>query len=125
MTAEALLCRMYLGWQADDPRLTAAIDWLYRYHLPDKDGDFNVYYWYYGMQALHHFGGPKWDSWNRRVRDLLILTQETRGRYPGSWDPDQDEWGRRAGRIYVTSLAVCTLEVYYRHLPLFKQLDLN
>ncbi len=125
MTAEAILCRMYLGWQKDDPRLVAAIDWLTQYHLPDADSEFNVYYWYYAMQAVHHYGGPKWKTWNRRIRDLLTMSQETRGKHPGSWDPDNDVWGRRAGRIYVTSLAVCTLEVYYRHLPLFKQLDLT
>lgn len=125
MTAEAILCRMYLGWQKDDPRLNAAVDWLTQYHLPDVDQEFNVYYWYYAIQALHHFGGSKWNTWNKRIRDILLASQETSGRYPGSWDPDIDVWGQRAGRIYVTSLAVCTLEVYYRHLPLFKQLDLN
>jgi hypothetical protein len=125
MTAEAILCRMYLGWQKDDPRLNASIDWLTQYHLPDSDSEFNVYYWYYAIQALHHYGGSKWNVWNKRIRDILLATQETSGRYPGSWDPDVDVWGQRAGRIYVTSLAVCTLEVYYRHLPLFKQLDLN
>lgn len=125
MTAEAILCRMYLGWQKDDARLAAALDWLTRYHLPSNDSEFNVYYWYYATQAFHHYGGSKWNAWNKAVRDLLVASQETRGKHPGSWDPDQDVWGSRAGRIYVTSLAVCTLEVYYRHLPLFKQLDLN
>ncbi len=125
MTAEAILCRMYLGWQKNDPRLAASIDWLTKYHLPDEDSEFNVYYWYYATQAIHHYGGTRWKTWNNRVRNLLISSQETRGKYPGSWDPDDDVWGNRAGRIYVTSLAVCTLEVYYRHLPLFKQLDLN
>ena len=125
MTAEAILCRMYLGWQKDDPRLIAAVDWLTQYHLPDADSEFNVYYWYYAMQSMHHYGGSKWKTWNRRIRDLLTVSQESRGKYPGSWDPDNDVWGRRAGRIYVTSLAVCTLEVYYRHLPLFKKLDLT
>lgn len=126
MTAEAILCRMYLGWQRDDPRLASAIEWLTRYHLPESDEEFNVYYWYYGAQALHHYGGTRWTDWNRSVRDLLVLTQETDGEHPGSWNPELDVWGQRSGgRIYVTSLAVCTLEVYYRHLPLFKQLDLN
>lgn len=125
MTAEAILCRMYLGWQKNDPRLAAAIEWLTKYHLPDEEGEFNVYYWYYAAQAMHHYGGSRWKTWNQRIRNLLIASQETAGKHPGSWDPDNDVWGNRAGRIYVTSLAVCTLEVYYRHLPLFKQLDLN
>ena len=93
MTAEAILCRMYLGWQKDDPRLVSAIDWITRYHLPNSDAEFNVYYWYYAMQALHHYGGSKWQAWNRSVSNLLILSQETRGKHPGSWDPDRDTWG--------------------------------
>ena len=29
-------------------------------------------------------------------------------------------FAHRGGRLYMTSLAVCTLEVYYRHLPLYR-----
>ncbi len=124
MTAEAILCRMYLGWKRDDPRMIAAIDWLIDKHLPDED-EMNIYYWYYGTQAMHHFGGRQWERWNSRMRQLLIGSQETRGRYPGSWNPSDFRWGGQGGRIYTTSLSVCTLEVYYRHLPLFKQIKLD
>ena len=124
MTAEAILCRMYLGWRKDDPRLKAGVDWLIEEHLPSKK-DRNLYYWYYGTQVMHHYGEVPWEKWNRRVRTLLIESQARRGRYPGSWSPDDFEWGKKGGRIYTTSMAVCTLEVYYRHLPLFKQLELE
>lgn len=124
MTAEAILCRMYLGWKKQDPRLSSAIKWLIADHLP-TDRDKNLYYWYYGTQVMHHYGGEPWKIWNKRMRELLISSQETRGRYPGSWDPDDYEWGNRGGRIYTTSLAVCTLEVYYRHLPIFQQIKLD
>lgn len=123
MTAEAILCRMYLGWKKDDPRLATAVKWLVDDHLPSRR-DRNIYYWYYGTQVMHHYGGEPWEKWNDKLRGLLISTQETRGRYPGSWDPDDFEWGSRGGRIYTTSLAVCTLEVYYRHLPIFHQIEL-
>lgn len=124
MTAEAILCRMYLGWRKDDPRLKAAVNWLSKSHLPSPK-DQNLYYWYYGTQVMHHYGGAPWKAWNKRIRTLLIASQNRRGRYPGSWSPDDFEWGEKGGRIYTTALAVCTLEVYYRHLPLFKQLELE
>jgi hypothetical protein len=124
MTAEAILCRMYLGWRKDDPRLKAGVDWLIEEHLPSRK-DRNLYYWYYGTQVMHHFGDKPWEKWNKRVRTLLIESQNGRGRFPGSWSPDDFEWGNKGGRIYTTSMAVCTLEVYYRHLPLFKQLELE
>ena len=124
MTAEAILCRMYLGWKKDDPRLSQAVKWLVEDHLPSSR-DRNLYYWYYGTQVLHHYGGEMWETWNGKMRQLLISSQETRGSKAGSWSPNNFEWGSKGGRIYTTSLAVCTLEVYYRHLPLFKQIALN
>lgn len=124
MTAEAILCRMYLGWKKNDPRLSTAVKWLIEDHLPNA-GDRNLYYWYYGTQVMHHYGGKPWETWNDKMRELLISTQATRGSNAGSWDPRKFEWGDQGGRIYTTSLAVCTLEVYYRHLPLFKQIELD
>ncbi len=124
MTAEAILCRMYLGWKKDDPRLSSAVKWLIQDHFP-RERESNLYYWYYGTQVMHHYGGKPWDQWNSKMRELLISSQETRGSYPGSWNPRKFEWGSKGGRIYTTSLAVCTLEVYYRHLPLFKQIELD
>lgn len=124
MTAEAILCRMYLGWEQNDPRLDSAVKWLVEDHLPDPD-EANLYYWYYGTQVMHHYGGKPWDTWNAAVQSILITTQNTGGSYPGSWTPRDFEWGIQGGRIYTTSLAVCTLEVYYRHLPLFQQIELD
>ena len=54
-----------------------------------------------------------------------LLTRRIRGSRAGSWSPRGYQWGSQAGRIYVTSLAVCTLEIYYRHLPIFKQIELD
>jgi hypothetical protein len=124
MTAEALLCRIYLGWTRDDPRLRTGMDWLWQKHPPQRT-EGNLYYWYYGTQLFHHLGGESWDRWNTEMRDLLVNTQEKRGTQAGSWSPDKFEYGRQGGRIYTTALAVCILEVYYRHLPLFKQLDID
>ncbi len=122
MTAEALLCRMYLGWGHDKPGLTAGISWLADEHLPNERRP-NYYYWYYGTQVLHHHGGQEWDAWNLQMRDILCKRQKTRGHLAGSWDPAGDH-AEAGGRIYVTSLAICTLEVYYRHLPIFRQIEL-
>ena len=53
------------------------------------------------------------------IRDLLISEQLTSGEFAGSWDPN-DTWGRYGGRLYSTTLATLTLEVYYRFLPLYQ-----
>ena len=123
MTAEALLCRMYLGWTFDDPGLRLGLEFLMDQHLPN-DKQFDLYYWYYATQVMHHAGGAVWDTWNRRLRDILVKTQETSGHVAGSWKP-RSSHDQSGGRLYVTSLAVCTLEVYYRHAPIFHQIQLD
>ena len=124
MTAEAILCRMYLGWNRNDPRTAAAIDWLMKYNLPSKR-KMNVYYWYYGSQVMHHYGGRQWERWNQRVQELLLESQESGGRNAGSWSHKQFRWGPQGGRIYTTAMSICTLEVYYRHLPLYQKIELD
>jgi hypothetical protein len=124
MTAEALLCRIYLGWRKDEPGLGTGVKWLVEEgNLPSKR-DPNIYYWYYATQTLHHYGGSEWETWNLHMRDVLVGTQEQSGKNAGSWEP-RGPHASTGGRIYMTALAVCSLEVYYRHLPVFKQLELE
>jgi hypothetical protein len=122
MTAEALLCRQYLGWKRDDPRLVQGVELLTQ-NLPRYD-DRDVYYWYYGTQVMHHMEGKYWAAWNGVLRDLLVKNQETSGLEKGSWDPlgeHPDKWVNlgQGGRLYVTCLSLYVLEVYYRHLPIY------
>ncbi|MBI2479281.1 MAG: terpene cyclase/mutase family protein [Planctomycetia bacterium] len=123
MTAEGLLCRMYLGWKLDMPGIEQGIRFLAAQHLPNER-DPDIYYWYYGTQAFHHHGGAEWEMWNLKMREILIETQERRGHEAGSWDP-RGPHASAGGRLYMTALATCSLEVYYRHLPIFRQLDLE
>lgn len=124
MTAEALLCRMYLGWSHDDPRLEAGLKWVAKQKRPSTR-DKNIYYWYYATQAFHNYGGPLWEEWNEDVRETLVDLQSTRGKHAGSWDPSGFAYGSIGDRVYVTALAICTLEVYYRHLPIFRQIEIE
>ena len=59
-------------------------------------------------------GGDSWQEWNPAMRDLLIDLQATEGHESGSWAPPGGH-DFSGGRIYATSLALLTLEVYYRH----------
>ncbi len=118
LSAEGLLCRQYLGWPRDDPRLAAGVEYLVA-NLPAWNKR-NVYYWYYATQVLHHMEGDAWRAWNDQMRQVLPDHQEKRGRERGSWDPRGDRWGDAGGRLYVTCLSIYVLEVYYRHLPLYR-----
>jgi hypothetical protein len=123
MTAEAQLCRIYLGWKRNHPPLAASIRWMLTREPPSPDRP-NIYYWYYATQTFHHFGGPEWNAWNLQMRDVLVATQETSGHVAGSWSV-AGPLTSQGGRVYMTSLAICCLEVYYRHLPIFRQIDLE
>jgi hypothetical protein len=129
MTAEALLMRLYLGWRRDDPRLELGVDYLEE-HAPQLRTEGvsarDAYYWYYATQVMFQVGGDRWHAWNGQLRDLLTSTQERGGPWAGSWHPRQpvaDRWGLQAGRLYVTTMHLLMLEVYYRHLPLYQMAE--
>jgi hypothetical protein len=138
MSVVGLLCRQYMdGWNASNIRLIKGVEnyilkvdadkgtAAFKMH-PDKVKD--IYFFYYATQVAHHFGEEHWPVWNEAMRDNLIKTQlgNEKNRTPlgkekmeGSWDPAGDQWGSVGGRLMYTSLAMLTLEVYYRHLPLY------
>ncbi len=118
MTAEGLLCRQYLGWKHDDARLAAGTNYLLDF--PIDYSDQNVYHWYYSTQVMHHMGGPAWEKWNTVMRNAIPKAQTKTGKEAGSWSPSGDRWGAHGGRLYVTCLSIYMLEVYYRHLPIYK-----
>ena len=120
-TPIGLLCRMYLGWDRTHPGISNGVRDLAEI---GPSGN-NMYYSYYATQVMHHHGGPKWDEWNVLLRDHLVDTQDTRGSEAGSWYFDGDFGSGLGGRLYITSLACMTLEVYYRHMPIYSNQALN
>ncbi|MBN1853362.1 MAG: terpene cyclase/mutase family protein [Pirellulales bacterium] len=120
MTAEGLLCRQYLGWAREDPRLVAGVEFILENQINYSDMD--VYYWYYATQVCHHMEGVAWRQWNEVMRQEVPAHQVRQGRERGSWEPAEDRWAfQGGGRLYVTCLSIYMLEVYYRHLPLYRQ----
>ena len=127
MTAEALLCRILLGWERSDPRLAAGVQgivdfppsFVEHYHR-------DVYYWFFATQVLYHYGGDEWQMWNLAMREQLLQYQEKSGSERGSWNPFRpvrDAWGHQYGRLYTTCMSLYMLEVYYRHLPIFPPIE--
>ena len=117
MTAEAWVCRQFLDVGGPGPASDEAADSLLR-HDPDR-GKTNFYYWYYATLALFQHGGEPWTRWNARMRDRIVGLQHSSGHRAGSWDPDESLYGAKGGRIYCTTMAALTLEVYYRYLRLY------
>ncbi|MEZ6135146.1 MAG: hypothetical protein R3C53_09575 [Pirellulaceae bacterium] len=126
MTSVGLLMRLYFGWQRDKPEMMNGADYLLD-HLPEQgtptESMRDTYYWYYATQVVFHMGGERWERWHDRLYPQLIQTQVAEGEHAGSWDPmlpTPDLWARYGGRLYVTTMNLLSLEVSYRHLPLYE-----
>jgi hypothetical protein len=115
MTASGLLCRQILGWDARQPLLASGLG-IVKQQAPGSLK--NAYFHYYASHALFLSGGGRWEEWNAKMRDHLLESQD-KGAQPGqaeqkgSWPQNGDQFAGM-GRLYVTSLALMTLEVYYR-----------
>jgi hypothetical protein len=133
LTAVGLLCRYYIdGWGPNHPGMTDGVGGLMKSPPVGSGALKNLYYYYYATQVAHFFEGDEWKTWNEGpkaadgtrkggMRDWLISQQVRKdGKNLGSWDPESG-YGSSYGRLGTTALSLLTLEVYYRHLPLYKR----
>ncbi len=126
MTAVGLLMRMHTGWNRGDARMIEGAEHLLE-NLPAEGTATrparDTYYWYYATQVMFHMRGKYWRLWSERLEPMLLDGQIQSGALAGSWDPVRpvpDRWGPQGGRIYVTTLNLLSLEVVYRHLPIYE-----
>jgi hypothetical protein len=116
MTAQATFTRMLLGQQLTSAQIDEASRFVTRFSPAETGKDF--YHWYYVSLMLMQTQNDSWKAWNRELSGTLLSLQRQDGDANGSWDSDglRDDPG---GRIFSTSLATLTLEVYYRYLPMY------
>jgi squalene-hopene cyclase-like protein len=124
-TAISMVCRLFMGVPRDDEVMllsaryptASAPEW-------GKKNDF--YYWYYGTLAMFQSGGEFWKVWNKALKPTLVSNQRQGGPMDGSaadvdgsWDYEEDAYGKKCGRVFTTALGALCLEVYYRYLPMY------
>ncbi len=126
MTSVGLLMSLYNGGKKESPEMIRAADYLLGY-LPSEGNSEkslrDTYYWYYSTQVMFHMGGEHWQKWYESLYPMLVRTQVREGGMSGSWEPlgdVPDLWGKYGGRLYVTTMNLLSLEVSYRHLPLYE-----
>jgi hypothetical protein len=127
MTAVAVLCLQLLGHSNDNSTKSGL------QYLRDADCSWQkpeqapIYSWYYVTQAKFHQGGASWSSWNNKFAPTLIRNQNP----DGSWiSPGLSLTGDGVTRefrgaeinskVYATTLAALSLQVYYRFLPTYQ-----
>ncbi|MFZ5829967.1 MAG: hypothetical protein ACOY3P_07755 [Planctomycetota bacterium] len=124
-SAIGLLCRMYLGWKKDNPALQRGVKWLSELGPSTQSSGNNrnnFYYNYYATQVMRHWEGEEWEKWNSVMRDHLVNSQATQGHEAGSWwaQSQGSHANDAGGRLYTTAMATMILEVYYRHMPIYR-----
>ena len=124
-----MLCRVLLGNDKHDEEIHQTADLLL--DKETNDGQIvvggktkllvkNLYYTYYASLAMFQAGDGYWTKWNAMYRDPLVKAQaraerDAKGRFiHGSWDPAKHQFGKGAGRVYTTAMAVLCLETCYR-----------
>jgi hypothetical protein len=87
---------------------------------PKKDDVLYTYLATYVLRNYSEYDRKPWSRWNDQMRDQLIDTQLVKGAEAGSWFEPRDARAKSGGRLYQTALSAMTLEIYYRHLPIYQ-----
>lgn len=88
----------------DDPRIALGMKYLEQRGM--FDGQWKYYGMYYVSAALYQLGGTAWGKNYPKLREELVRTQQREG----NW-----------GETYKTAMAVLTLAVPYRYLPIYQR----
>ena len=114
-TAVGLLSKMYLGEALENDQLEMSAQIL----AQEKPSKTDMYFNYYATLVLSHRQDAAWDEWNVELRDYLVNTQDNSNTHQSGSRYFADKHGKVGGRLYTTAMAVMTLEVYYRYMPLY------
>ncbi len=117
-TAVGTLCRMYMGWTPKTPALVRGVEHI-KQAPPAPGATLDLYKHYYSTQVMHFYEGPDWHKlWNPAMQKTFLGAQDKGGgKDNGSWAPNFGSGF--PGRLGTTCMSLLTLEVYYRHLPLY------
>jgi len=121
-SAAGALCMQFMGRGAEH-RLKAVYENLVGTNVGwnEEKGNWLLYQWYYTTQAMFQAADPYWPVWNKKFRDQYVKNQAK----DGHWDapPNSGNNEKKFAPVYSTTLAILTLEVYYRYLPMYQILE--
>ena len=110
ITRSAIATLVYaMGKRKDTAEYRAASESIKR-RMDQSVTDYPLYYRYYMAQALFHSDVDAWKAWNRRTTEKLQKQQKDNGSFASSH-----------GAAYGTGMAVLTLALNYRLLPVYER----
>jgi hypothetical protein len=114
MTGVGVL-NLFLLDAADRPEAADGARWLMAHPVGD-DTRMPYYSMYYATQAAYQAGGDVWPAVWASIQAKLLPTQN---KSDGGWP--QSHSGEEPGRVYATSMAILTMSVPYRLLPVYQR----
>ena len=103
---------LYYAGVYEDRAIERGLDYLLENRDKIRRGGGHYYYGqYYAVQAMFLAGGRYWQMWFPDVRQHLIASQQADGHWPSPNHGDQ----------YATAMALITLQVPNRFLPIFQR----
>ena len=103
---------LYYAGVYEDNALQRGLDYLIRNRAEIRRGKGHYYYGqYYAVQAMFLAGGRYWRQWFPDVRQHLITTQQSDGRWEAKNHGDQ----------YATAMSLIILQMPNRFLPIFQR----
>ena len=115
-TGTGILSTILIGGDKNAPEVVKAGDYLLA-NPPVRNVEFYYYAIYYDSQALNQLGGKYWQSAYPKLVDYLLTLQQDDGTFTGRGGTGQEQ---AAGDAYRTSMAVLSLCVPFRYLPLYQ-----
>jgi hypothetical protein len=113
LTGTGVLCLQFWN-QGNSAEAQGAIAQLRNLAFQPAPSKYVLYGYYYATQALFLADGPRgpnWETWDKKFRRPLIMSQNADGSYP----PCQISQQAMDNAVYSTTLSTLMLEVWYRN----------
>ena len=111
ITRSAIGALVYaIGKRKDTPEYKATAEFIKRRTNYNVGNSYMFYTLYYMAQALFQSDLEAWQSWNQRIIQTLQKMQQADGSFNSSY-----------GKAYATGMAVLTLALNYRLLPIYER----
>jgi hypothetical protein len=122
-TAAGLIARMHLGWDKENSNLVQGLKQFAREDPPENDLR-SAFFGLLLMRQAADFFDDGWKKWNATIRDDLVALQWTDGKNARSWYFPKEVAAASGGRLYHTAMSTMLLEIYYRHMPIYRRVAL-
>ena len=105
---------LLMAGERDSKEVLMGLEYLRRFPASKfTSGDFYFYAHYYAVQAMYQAGEAPYQEWYPKIRDAMLAKQHKDGSWTGG--------GEEGDPTYATAMAILTLGVPYRYLPIYQR----